>query len=123
MDMGALLKKKRKQVVMSVKKLSDLSGVAERTIHRIESGDIESPNLRSLKAIAQTLNCSLDEIVWGHSEESAFPALRRIYQSAQNLDKASLEFLVEVNLRMLPALVAESGKNANDDYSQNVASE
>ena len=111
MNMGARIKSKRKEATMSVKKLSDLSGVAERTIHRLESGDIESPNLRSLEAIAQTRNSSLDEIVWGHSDESSLPALRRIYGAARNLDKASLEFLVEVNLRILPTLVAESGKN------------
>ena len=49
-------------------------------------------------------------MVWGHSDESILPALRRVYAAARNLDKAGLEFLVEVNVRMLPALVAESEK-------------
>ena len=51
----------RKQKKMSINQLSELSGVPKGTLSKITAGITTNPNLDTLKAIARTLECTLDD--------------------------------------------------------------
>lgn len=56
------LKEKRIQKGLTQEELGQAIGVSYRTIYQYETGRRE-PNLRMLRALANALNCTIDEIV------------------------------------------------------------
>lgn len=58
MHLGAIIKARRQSLKISQETLSDLSGVALRTIKQIES-DKGNPTLQTLAAVANTLGLEL----------------------------------------------------------------
>lgn len=56
------LKEKREQKALTQAQLGRLVGLSYRTIYQYETGRRE-PNLKTLRALASALNCTIDEIV------------------------------------------------------------
>ena len=56
------LKEKREQKALTQAQLRQLVGVSYRTIYQYETGRRET-NLKTLRALATVLNCTIDEIV------------------------------------------------------------
>lgn len=42
---------------LTARELADASGVPEKTIYRIETGEVKDPRLSSLEPLIRTLNC------------------------------------------------------------------
>ena len=60
------------------KELSEKSGVPLRTVNNILSGVTENPTLETMKAIAHTLNCTLDDIAeWMKGSATSIPTNAR----------------------------------------------
>lgn len=96
MDIGGRLRKIRTEQNLTAKQLSELSGVPEKTIYRIETGEVQDPRLSSIEPLIQALNCSADELLFDKEKFSDLGALRQEFASATTLDEHDLETLVEV---------------------------
>lgn len=56
------IKKLRERAGMTIKELSELSGVGQSTISEIETGKAKNPKTATLTKIAKALNTSLDQL-------------------------------------------------------------
>lgn len=83
MDIGTRLRRLRKARDLTVKELSDLSGVAEKTIYRIEVGEVADPKISSIEPLVRALQCSADELLF--DEPVIDKALERSLRELQRL--------------------------------------
>jgi transcriptional regulator with XRE-family HTH domain len=63
MTLGEKIKQLRKAADFSMRELAIKSGLSPEYISRLESGDIESPGLETLRSISKTLGIDLNEVV------------------------------------------------------------
>ena len=76
MEIGKRIKDIRTRKRMTAKELSKLSGMPEKSIYKIESGEVKDPRISSIRGIANGLNCSIDELVNGVNVRDTF---RKLY--------------------------------------------
>lgn len=98
MNIGDRLRKTREAKNMTAKKLSELSGVPEKTIYRIETGEVKDPKLSSIIPLLTTLKCSADELIFGRKEQGLSGILENYLKQALDLpaqDKADLIKIIE----------------------------
>lgn len=62
MDIGEKIKELRNKKKFTAKELSELSGIPEKSIYKIESGGVKDPRISSVAALAKGLDCSIDQI-------------------------------------------------------------
>jgi transcriptional regulator with XRE-family HTH domain len=65
MDLGKNIEKYRKKAGLSREKLAHKCGGKFTSIHlmRVEKGMVKNPGIEMIKAIAETLNISIDKLV------------------------------------------------------------
>ena len=56
MSLGSRLREARESKRMSAKELSEISGVPEKTIYRIETGEVKDPKISSIKPLMIALH-------------------------------------------------------------------
>ncbi|QDX90930.1 XRE family transcriptional regulator (plasmid) [Brevibacillus laterosporus] len=61
--LGELIKKKREKIGISLSEVSRRTGVSKGVISKIECGDTKSPELRTLKPIADVLDIPYEDII------------------------------------------------------------
>ena len=66
-QMGLIIRQRRKALGITQKKLADLVGVTPPYINRIEQGKIKNPRPKLLKTIAECLQLEIGELI-GYSE-------------------------------------------------------
>jgi transcriptional regulator with XRE-family HTH domain len=93
---GERLKQARARQQMTAKELSGLSGVPEKTIYRIETGEVKDPRLSSIKPLLQHLNCTADEILFGMDEFYSLGTLKQVFMGASSMHESNLETLIDV---------------------------
>lgn len=72
MNIGSRLRTAREAKKLTAKELSSKSGVPEKTIYRIETGEVTDPKISSLLPLISALNCTCDEILLGNQETNKF---------------------------------------------------
>jgi len=103
MNIGDRLRKIRTEQNLSAKKLSEESGVPEKTIYRIETGEVKDPKLSSLEPLIKTLNCSADELLFDIDEFTGLAKLRQIFAKATELNDYDFDLLVTLVNKFLLA--------------------
>ena len=100
MELGEYLSMYRKQADISIDSLAEKSGVPKGTINKIISGDTRSPTLDTVKALARTLNRSINDFMddppgveKGNTEKSAIDRLSAV---ADDLTEQQALFLVKI---------------------------
>lgn len=63
MDIGSLIKKKRKELGFSQRQLSYMSGVSNTEIKRIEDGERKQPSQKILKKLAKPLQINYEDLL------------------------------------------------------------
>ena len=53
----------KKKLKLTNEKIATLANLPQATVERISSGRTTNPNLKTLKAIANVFNCTLDELL------------------------------------------------------------
>jgi len=96
MAIGEKIRSIRNSQKLSVNELSELCGIPEKTIYRIETGEVQDPKISSLKPIIKALNCSADEILFDKDDYYAFGALKQAFASASQLPDEEIEILTTV---------------------------
>lgn len=66
MDLGKRVEKRRVQLGMTQAQLGLITGLAQNSIHNIESGETKRP--RKIDALAQALNCTPEYLLFGIGE-------------------------------------------------------
>jgi len=96
MNVGKQIRKIRTQEGMTVKQLSEISKVPEKTIYRIETGEVQDPKLSSIEPLIRALNCSADEILFSHDDYYQFGDLRKAFANATQLRGDDQDMLVRM---------------------------
>ena len=96
MSLGARLKKIRNERKLTAKELSALSGVPEKTIYRIETGEVTDPKLSSIKPLLQALNCSANEVIFDEDEVFGQGELRTAFLQADSLSIEDQRVIAEM---------------------------
>lgn len=74
----------RKTSGLSYKKLAELTNISESTITKIFGGFNTNPTIKHLKAIANALNCSIDDFfIWEQEPTSPYYLDRKTAKLAQ----------------------------------------
>ncbi len=53
----------KKKLKLTNKKISEMANIPVATVERISSGRTQNPNLKTLKALANIFECSLDDLM------------------------------------------------------------
>ncbi len=69
MDLGKRVEKRRIQLGMTQAQLGLIAGLAQNSIHNIESGETKRP--RKIDALAEALNCTPEYLLFGIGETQA----------------------------------------------------
>ncbi len=96
MDIGNRLRRIRTQQNLTAKQLSELSGVPEKTIYRIETGEVKDPKLSSIEPLILTLNCSADELLFDRDKFTDLSKLRQEFAQATQMSEHHLSLLIEL---------------------------
>lgn len=100
MNVGKQIRKIRTQQSMTVKQLSEISSVPEKTIYRIETGEVQDPKISSIEPIIRALNCSADEILFSHDDYHKFGELRQVFANISQMREPDQEMLIRM-MRMV----------------------
>lgn len=93
---GERIRKIRNDQGLTVKELSELCGVPEKTIYRVETGEVGDPRVSSIVPIISALNCSADEIIFAPEDFPQFGKLRQVFLNYGDLAENQQDFLIEV---------------------------
>ena len=96
MTIGDRLRDSRKNQNLTAKKLSKLSGVPEKTIYRIETGEVKDPKISSLTPLIKALNCSSDEIIFSPNEFIGLGALKQALIKVSRLPELEQNLVLDL---------------------------
>lgn len=96
MSIGEQIRKIRTQQKLTAKALSEISGVPEKTIYRIETGEVQDPKLSSIEPIIKALNCSADEVIFSIDEFLQLGSMRQAFARASKLNEEDQEMIVRL---------------------------
>lgn len=105
---GERIRKIRTEQGLTVKELSQLSKVPEKTIYRVETGEVADPRLSSVIPIIKALNCSADEIIFAPTDFPQFGKLKQVFLNYGDLEDFQQDFLVEVIKKVSFGMTMES---------------
>lgn len=114
MSFGERLRKVRTEQGMTAKDLSEASGVPEKNIYRIETGEVADPHLSTVTPLIKALNCSADEILFNTEDLTKLAHLRQLFAQFSEFREDQQELLLTVvqKINLAYALekhMAESG--------------
>lgn len=96
MSLGKRLKKIRSEKKMTAKEVSEISGIPEKTIYRIENEEVTDPKVSSLKAIMSALNCSVNEVLYDDDDIYSHGQLRQAFLQADSLPIEDQRVIAEI---------------------------
>jgi len=108
MSFGERIRKIRNEQGLTAKDLSVASGIPEKTIYRIETGEVSDPKLSTIEPLVKALNCSADELLFSAREFTKLGHLRQIFLKFADLHEGQQEFMVEVTQKLMLALSFEN---------------
>lgn len=80
MDLGNVIKKRRKQKVLTQNEFASLCGITQTYLSQIE-GNLKEPNLSTLKTISEKLNIPLPILFFlSMNEDDVQPSKRKAFE-------------------------------------------
>lgn len=108
MNFGERVRSIRTQQGLSAKELSARSNVPEKTIYRIETGEVADPKLSTIELLVKALNCSADELLFDKDSFSKLAQLRRYFLNFTELDEYQQTLLLDVIQKLILAMSFEN---------------
>jgi transcriptional regulator with XRE-family HTH domain len=96
MSFGERLRKVRTEQGMTAKDLSEASGVPEKNIYRIETGEVADPHMSTVVPLIKALNCSADEIIFNAEDFTKLAHLRQLFVQFSEFREDQQELLLNV---------------------------
>ena len=84
------IKRRKKECGFTNETLSEKSGISVGTLNKLLSGATTDPKLSTLLALAQTFQCSVDELL-GFQKENAFSLPEALARKYEELDGDGVE--------------------------------
>ena len=77
-QLSSLIRRERERAGLSLRRLAERSAIGASTLLRIENGESERPDLRTLQAIARALGIDVEEFyaAAGYMDRQGLPELR-----------------------------------------------
>ncbi len=107
MTIGGRLREARKRENLTAKKLSKLSGVLEKTILRIETGEVKDPKISSIMPLIKALDCSADEIIFDSKEFTSLGKVKQMAIKVGRLEEESQQLILDVVQKICLATAIE----------------
>lgn len=100
---------------MTNQKLAEITGLPVGTISRIASGETKEPKLKTLRLLAQALDCTIDDLQGDGTVEPYYlnqetaelaqgiyenPSLRILFDASKNLSPEDINAVVEIAKRI-----------------------
>jgi transcriptional regulator with XRE-family HTH domain len=95
-ELGDRLRGIRKNKGLTAKELAEKSGIAEKTIYRIENGEVKDPKLSSIKPLILALECTSDELIFDSKDYISLGALKQVMFNLSELPEHELEPIITV---------------------------
>lgn len=116
MSFGERVRTLRTKHGLSAKELSALSGVPEKTIYRIETGEVSDPKLSTIEPLVKALNCTADEVLFDTEAFDGSQRLHRLLLETRETSKANQALVIQVisSLNMADKLQKEIRRNDVD---------
>lgn len=113
MNFGERIRTIRNQQGLTAKELSTLSQVPEKTIYRIETGEVADPKLSTIEPLVKALNCSADELIFDKDNFSKLGQLRRYFLNFTELEEDQQQLILDVLQKLMLAMAFESRVGEN----------
>lgn len=120
-ECGEKMAKRRKELRLSRNRVSELVGISEKDLGQIERGE-HGYGIQRLKAIAQVLNLSMDEITTdvpvksNDTSEQRKQALDRLNKLFSGCTAEELETLFQMNLDFMKYIKRARSGNHEDSH-------
>lgn len=120
MSFGERLRKVRTEQGLTAKELSEASGVPEKNIYRIETGEVEDPRLSTVIPLIRSLNCSADELIFDKSDFTKLAELRQLFLQFAEIQPEQKQLMLDVVQKLYLAFNFEAmmGKALQERISQ-----
>lgn len=117
---GERVRKIRTEQGLTAKELSTRSKVPQKTIYRIETGEVSDPKLSTIEPIVRALNCSADELLFDAESFTKLEQLRQLFLKFTEMEEAQQDLLLEVINRVnmsfaFEGIVTDSRNKAPND--------
>jgi transcriptional regulator with XRE-family HTH domain len=117
---GERVRKIRTEQGLTAKELSSRSKVPEKTIYRIETGEVSDPKLSTIEPIVRALTCSADELLFNAESFTKLEQLRQLFLKFTEMNEVQQDFLLEVISRVnmsfaFEGIVTDSRNKASSD--------
>lgn len=96
MSFGERLRKVRTEQGLTAKELSEASGVPEKNIYRIETGEVADPRMSTVMPLIRALNCSADEIFFDKEDFTKLAQLRQLFLQFPEMLEPHKDLLLDV---------------------------
>ena len=113
MSFGDRLRRVRTEQGLTAKALSEASGVPEKNIYRIETGEVEDPRLSTVIPLIRSLNCSSDELIFDKADFTKLAHLRQVFLTFPDMEEHQQVFLLEVIQKIMLANSMENHISRN----------
>ena len=116
MSFGERVRTIRTKQGITAKELSVRSRVPEKTIYRIETGEVTDPKLSTVEQLVKALRCTADEILFDVEAMDGNERLRRLLLETTETSKGNQALVMQVvsNLNMADKLKKEVLRNDVD---------
>ncbi len=104
-------------MALTVRELSEASGVAENTIYRIETGEVKDAKVSSIKPLIKALNVTADEILFDPSEFTGLIGLKKALVRTAKLPYEDVKLIIKIiNKLCLATEIEHQVSEVDDDY-------
>lgn len=108
MSFGERLRKIRTEQGLTAKELSEASGVPEKNIYRIETGEVEDPRMSTVIPLIRSLNCSADELIFDKEDFTKLAHLRQLFLKFPEYREDQQELILAVVQKLSLAFAMEN---------------
>ncbi|MDC7291541.1 helix-turn-helix domain-containing protein [Blautia schinkii] len=112
-----IIRRKRKELGISQKELSEKLGTSQQTISRIEKADIENIPCNLLVKLANIFNTPIDILVHGENSDLCRSQIEELWDVFQRLDEINKATLLLMGRRLNEAQLENMLKKQLGDIS------
>lgn len=116
-----IIRRKRKELGISQKELSEKLGTSQQTISRIEKADIENIPCSLLVKLANIFDIPIDVLVYGDNSDLCKSQIEELWDVFQKLDEINKATLLLMGRRLNEAQMENMLKKQIGDMSDKIA--
>ena len=110
MELGQIIKKKRKELDMSVADLAKKANVSRAYIFQLESGESKKPSAETLYNLAVALDTTIAELLG-----KQIKSVDRDVKIPETLEKAAIQYKIPEEDKEMLARIKHRGRNPSED--------